>query len=72
MPYPVRTFTTPGGNTSAQAWPSIKTPSGATSEALRTIVLPVQMAGAIFWAARETGEFQGTIAPTTPYGSRRV
>jgi hypothetical protein len=35
------------------------------------MVLPSASAGAIFIAASCTGAFHGTIAPTTPYGSRR-
>ncbi len=48
------------------------TDSGASSAAFRTMVLPAQIAGAIFIADRIAGAFHGTIAPTTPIGSRRV
>ena len=48
------------------------TPSGASSAAFSTSVLPAQSAGAIFSAPSSTGAFHGMIAPTTPSGSRRV
>src|SRR4030095_4430566 len=51
---------------------SHRTPSGASSAAFSTSVLPAQRAGAILSAARMTGAFQGMMAPTTPIGSRRV
>ena len=44
---------------------------GAFSDDLRTRVLPVMRAGAIFMAAIVTGTFQGMIAPHTPYGWRK-
>ena len=49
-----------------------RTASGASADGLRTIVFPAASAGAILWAASDTGAFQGTIAATTPHGSRRV
>ena len=49
----------------------MSTPSGASSAAFSTSVLPVHSAGAIFIAPRPTGAFHGMIAPTTPSGSRR-
>jgi hypothetical protein len=42
------------------------------SDGLITTVLPAASAGASFQAASSSGEFQGTIATTTPSGSRRV
>ncbi len=48
------------------------TQSGASSAALSTIVLPAQIAGAILSDDSSAGAFHGTIAPTTPIGSRRV
>ena len=39
---------------------------------LGTIVLPAASAGAIFTATRNSSEFQGTMAATTPIGSRTV
>jgi hypothetical protein len=48
------------------------TPSGASSAALSTSVLPAHRAGAIFREPSSTGAFQGMMAPTTPMGSRRV
>ena len=45
---------------------------GPSSEALTTSVQPAASAGPIFTAARKSWLFQGTIAATTPTGSRRV
>ena len=49
----------------------MSTPSGASSAALSTSVLPAHSAGAILSAASSTGAFHGMMAPTTPIGSRR-
>ena len=43
--------------------------SEVSSAGLSTIVQPAASAGAIFMQVRTMGEFQGTIAPTTPIGS---
>ena len=69
---PVSTFSTPGGRNSWQISAIISTPSGASSAAFSTSVLPAHSAGAIFNAPSSTGAFHGMIAPTTPSGSRRV
>ena len=42
--------------------------SGVVSAGLRTIVLPVARAGAIFQDAMSSGKFHGITAPTTPSG----
>ena len=39
------------------------------SDGLMTIVLPAASAGASFHVVRNSGEFHGTIAATTPMGS---
>jgi hypothetical protein len=39
---------------------------------LATTVQPAASAGASFQHSSSSGEFQGTIAPTTPTGSCRV
>ena len=44
--------------------------SGDFSEGFSTTELPVASAGASFHAAISSGKFHGTIAPTTPSGSR--
>ena len=44
----------------------------AYSDGLITIVQPAARAGASFCALSSSGAFQGTIAPTTPTGSRSV
>jgi hypothetical protein len=46
--------------------------TGVWSEGLTTIVHPAASAGASFQTRSSSGEFQGTIAPTTPTGSRTV
>ena len=50
----------------------ISTASGASSAAFSTMALPAHTAGAILSDASCAGAFHGTIAPTTPIGSRRV
>ncbi len=44
--------------------------SGDFSDGLSTSELPAAMTGPIFQAAMIIGKFQGTMAPTTPIGSR--
>jgi hypothetical protein len=46
--------------------------SGVCSAGFSTTVFPQASAGAIFQAAMSSGKFHGTIAPTTPTGSRNV
>ena len=46
--------------------------SEASSEGFKIIVQPVASTGAIFHSAVIRGAFHGTIAPTTPTGSRSV
>ena len=72
-PWPVTILTTPGGNPAS----SINSPNSniaaeACSEALSTIVLPAAKAGPTLTATKNNCEFQGTIAATTPNGSRFV
>ena len=45
---------------------------GDFSEGLSTRELPAASTGPIFHAAISSGKFQGTIAPTTPIGSRVI
>ena len=45
--------------------------SGACSSGLSTTVLPAARAGAIFQTITSNGMFHGTMAATTPSGSRR-
>jgi hypothetical protein len=42
------------------------------SDGFTTTVLPAASAGAIFQDISSSGEFHGTMAATTPSGSRRV
>ena len=46
--------------------------SDVISDGLSTTVLPAASAGPIFHEVMSIGKFQGTMAPTTPSGSRRV
>lgn len=72
-PYPVTTFTTPGGTPAS--WhnsASRSEVSGASSAGLSTTVQPVASAGPIFQIVAVSGPFHGMIAPTTPMGSFSV
>jgi hypothetical protein len=72
-PKPVTTFNTPGGKpASPRTRASRRMLRLASSGGFTTIVLPAASAGAIFRAASRSGKFQGTIAATTPSGSRSV
>ena len=46
--------------------------SGVSCAGFKTTVHPAASAGATFHVARLRGKFHGTIAPTTPTGSRNV
>ena len=64
---------TPGGTPASRASsPKRNAPSGVTSDGFRTMVQPAANAGAIFHMAIISGTFHGTMAPTTPTGSRAV
>ena len=69
---PETTLNTPGGTMSFQISPSFSVESGVNGEGLTMIVSPAISAGAIFHMASITGKFQGTMAPTTPSGEKRV
>ncbi len=72
-PGPVMTFSTPGGSpTSIAISPSAMAVSGVWLAGLRMTVLPHASAGATFHAASSSGKFHGTMAATTPIGSRSV
>jgi len=72
-PGPVITFSTPGGRpTSTAISPSAIAVSGVWLAGFRITTLPHASAGATFHAARSSGKFHGTIAATTPSGSRSV
>ena len=64
---------TPGGKPhSSTSSANLNNAAGACSEALTTTVFPAAKAGAIFVAERNNCAFQGTMATTTPIGSRVV
>src|SRR2546430_13736617 len=72
-PGPGTTFRAPGGRPAAGAFPPTSRAVGGVSWAgLSTTVHPAASAGATFHVARFKGKFHGTIAPTTPTGSRSV
>ena len=72
-PGPVTTFRTPGGMpTSWAISASARAVSGVWLAGLMITVLPQARAGATFQVASSSGKFQGTIAATTPTGSRSV
>lgn len=67
------TLTTPGGNpASSTSRASSSADAGVWSDGLTTKVQPPANPGASFQVSRSSGEFQGTIAATTPTGSSRV
>ncbi len=64
-------FTTPGGNpTSVINSASRKAVNGVISLGFITAVLPAAKAGPSFHEQNISGKFHGTMAPTTPSGSR--
>ena len=70
-PKPGSTLNTPSGMpASATSSARRSTLSGDFSEGLSSTELPVASAGASFQAAISSGKFHGTIAATTPSGSR--
>ncbi len=70
----VTTFTTPGGMSvfSAINRPRRVALYGVFGAGFNTTVLPVPRAWPIFWMVTSNGKFHGTIAPTTPTGSRQT
>ena len=72
-PGPGTTFRAPAGKPASMASsPSISAVSGVSCAGFRTTVHPAARAGATFHVARLSGKFHGTIAATTPTGSRSV
>ncbi|CAB5028226.1 unannotated protein [freshwater metagenome] len=70
---PVMMFTTPGGKpASSTNLANCNRGAGPSSDAFSTTVQPAASAGASFTADKNICEFHGTIAATTPIGSRRV
>lgn len=66
-------LTTPGGRPAASAASAIWNASSAVSGAgLITTVQPAASAGASLNMVSDCGKFHGTIAATTPIGSRRT
>ena len=72
-PSPVTTLNTPAGKpASVTSLASSSAVTGVWSLGLVTTVQPAASAGASFQVSSRSGEFQGTIAATTPTGSWRV
>ncbi len=72
-PRPEITLKTPGGKpASSNTLANSNMGAEACSDALSTTVLPAARAGPILTATRNSCEFQGTTAATTPRGSRIV
>ena len=66
-------FRTPGGNPASSASsPMRNAESDVSSAGFITIVQPQASAGANFHIPIISGKFQGTMAATTPTGSRTV
>ena len=73
LPKPGTTFSTPGGKSASRASSPMRSAvSGVSSAGLSTTVQPQASAGAIFHMPIMSGKFHGTMAPTTPIGSRTV
>ena len=73
LPNPGTTLNTPAGMPASSASSASRIAvSGDFSEGLSTSELPAASTGPIFQAAMSSGKFQGTIAPTTPIGSRVI
>lgn len=71
LPSPVTIFTTPGGTPAwLQRSAKIMAVIGVYSAGLRTTVLPIAKAGAIFHASMSSGKFHGIICPQTPKATR--
>jgi hypothetical protein len=69
----VTTLRTPGGNPASRASsPSASAVSGVWTRGLEDDGVPAASAGATFQTASSNGKFHGTIAATTPTGSRTV
>ena len=72
-PKPGTTLTHPGRNPGLDRQLATRSAvSGDFSDGLSTSELPAASTGAIFHAAISSGKFHGTIAPTTPTGSRVI
>ena len=72
-PKPGTTLNTPGGNPASIASSARRSAvSGDFSEGLSTMELPAASTGPSFHAAMIIGKFHGTMAPTTPSGSRVI
>ncbi|MNS79401.1 hypothetical protein D3C72_1130550 [compost metagenome] len=72
-PRPHTTLSAPGGKPASSASSASRSAvSGVSSDGLSTTVQPAASAGATFHSAMASGKFHGTMAATTPTGSRRV
>ena len=70
---PVTTLITPGGMPASPARSaSSSAVTGVNSEGLTTAVQPAASSGPSFQVRRASGEFHGTMQPTTPTGTLSV
>ena len=73
LPSPVTTLNTPSGTPASSASSASRSAdSGVSSAGFTTSVQPQARAGAIFHMPIISGKFHGTMAATTPTGSRTV
>ena len=72
-PRPGTTLSTPGGSPTSSAMSAIRNALRLdSSDGLSTMVFPLARAGPILDSALNVGKFHGTIAPTTPRGTRTL
>ena len=72
-PKPGTTLNTPSGRPASTASSATRSAvSGDFSDGLSTSELPLASTGPIFHDAMSSGKFHGTMAPTTPMGSRVI
>src|SRR5206468_4087190 len=72
-PPPATTLNAPAGKPASSASSAkSRAVSGVSEAGFSTTVQPAASAGANFQLAMLSGKFHGTIAPTTPTGSRKV
>ena len=72
-PKPGTTLNTPSGRPASMASSATRSAvNGDFSEGLSTSELPLASIGPIFQDAINNGKFHGTMAPTTPMGSRVI
>src|SRR5580692_9612400 len=69
---PLTTLRMPGGNASAIAAATSNTVAGQVGGALTTTALPARRAGSALLAITDTGQLNGRMAATTPWGTHSI